>query len=110
MHDEVVPGLLKIGRHALAHHAEPDESYAHLSSPAGRKTAAHEFCRATPPSARITTAACSTSRPSGILKLPDSHCMLCRAAGAKSRHTGEGRCPSPEMGPGRSPGRRKGLH
>jgi hypothetical protein len=26
-----VPGLLQIGRHALAHHAEADESDAHVS-------------------------------------------------------------------------------
>jgi hypothetical protein len=25
-------GLLQIGRHSLAHHAEPDETDAHLSS------------------------------------------------------------------------------
>jgi hypothetical protein len=30
MHDKVVPGLLQIGRHALAHHAEADESYPHV--------------------------------------------------------------------------------
>ena len=29
--DELVAGLLQIGRHALAHHAEPDETDAHLS-------------------------------------------------------------------------------
>jgi len=39
MHDELVPGLLQIGRHALAHHAKADESYAHVPS-AGHKTAA----------------------------------------------------------------------
>ena len=30
MHDKLVPGLLQIGRHALAHHAEADKSDAHL--------------------------------------------------------------------------------
>jgi hypothetical protein len=30
MHDKLVPGLLQIGRHAFAHHAEPDKSDAHL--------------------------------------------------------------------------------
>jgi hypothetical protein len=30
MHDELVPGLLQIGRHALAHHAEADKSDAHV--------------------------------------------------------------------------------
>ena len=31
--DELVAGLLQIGRHALAHHAEPDETDAHLDPP-----------------------------------------------------------------------------
>src|SRR5205085_791279 len=30
VHDKLVPGLLQIGRHAFAHHAEPDKSDAHL--------------------------------------------------------------------------------
>ena len=30
VHDELVPGLLQIGRHALAHHAEPDETDLHV--------------------------------------------------------------------------------
>jgi hypothetical protein len=31
---ELVAGLLQIGRHALAHHAKPDKTYAHLGSSA----------------------------------------------------------------------------
>ena len=30
---ELVAGVLQFGRHALAHHAEPDETYAHLDPP-----------------------------------------------------------------------------
>jgi hypothetical protein len=30
MHDELVPRLLQIGRHALAHHAEADKSDSHI--------------------------------------------------------------------------------
>jgi hypothetical protein len=33
VHDKLVPGLLQIGRHAFAHHAEADKPYAHLSPP-----------------------------------------------------------------------------
>ena len=53
MHDELVPGLLQIGRHAFAHHAKADESDAHVPS-ADRKTATGRVCCATLPSARIT--------------------------------------------------------
>ena len=42
--DELVAGLLQIGRHALAHHAEPDKTDLHdgpLSSPASRCPSGH---------------------------------------------------------------------
>ena len=37
VHDELVPGLLQIGRHPLAHHAETDKSDAHASGHAALK-------------------------------------------------------------------------
>ena len=46
VHDKVVPGLLQIGRHAFAHHAEADKSNAHPSLSLNRKpTAAQVFPR-----------------------------------------------------------------
>src|SRR5262249_49173788 len=59
VHDEFVPGLLQIGRHALAHHAEADKSDAHLSSPPNAKLLGGEFARPTHPSARMTNLCCA---------------------------------------------------
>jgi hypothetical protein len=55
VHDQLVPGLLQIGRHALAHHAEPDESDAHVSLRRWQSRYTASFCRTEHPSARIAT-------------------------------------------------------
>ena len=43
MDDELVPGLLQIGRHALAHHTEADKSDAHIFLRTVRKPLTDKF-------------------------------------------------------------------
>ena len=51
VHDKLVPGLLQIGRHALAHHAEPDKSDAHLPLRQSQNRCGTSFAAAPRPSA-----------------------------------------------------------